>query len=528
MGPRRDTPDQRDSAQLSRLNHELRTPLNAILGMLELSLGEPLSDTLRDYLTTALRSARSLIEALDGLIDLARAERGQLELESAPLPLRKTLEEALGALQPLAESRGVAISWRVAEGMPEAVAGDARRLRQLFAVLVGHSIQSTAARQVGAELEPVARGADSVTALLIVSDAAGAETERQRFVPPEADTASAGTAARASLGLLLAGELVKAMDGQLWLEGASGSGGRSCCTFRISLADEQALERSGAQPAGPGSAELHLDAAPLPRTDRPLSVLVADDTPANQKVVKAILTRRGHEVELADNGRQALDRLSQRPFDVVLMDAQMPMMDGLEAATAIRRMPDPARSHVPIIAMTAHALRGDRERCLAAGMDDYLPKPIDVASLVARVEFYGTSRHGELLPGGAGAPAAPFAPKSHGPLSESEERMLARLGGDARLLGEVIRLFQQEAPTIVRAMRAALEASDSESLLRGAHSLRGLAGSFDDEPTIEAARTVERYAASGDLADSALALKPLERELARLASALEDLRQRLR
>ena len=253
-------------------------------------------------------------------------------------------------------------------------------------------------------------------------------------------------------------------------------------------------------------------------------MLVVDDTEANQKVVKAVLAKRGHRVELADNGQQALDQLRRREFDVVLMDAQMPLMNGFEATAAIRRLPEVRRSHVPIIAMTAHALQEDRLRCLAAGMDDYLAKPIDVATLVAHVEFYGHS-------------GAMGAARSELEMDSLEKRPMpsqdflagthARLAGDEALLLELIRLFRQDATSLLEKIAAGLSGNDSELATRSAHNLRGLAANFDDARTIAAAGAVENTVAGGVISSGPQhSLTCCAVECGRLIDALTDYERR--
>ncbi len=204
-------------------------------------------------------------------------------------------------------------------------------------------------------------------------------------------------------------------------------------------------------------------------------------------------------------------------FDVVLMDAQMPTMNGLEAATAIRHLPDKARACVPIIAITAHAMREDRQRCLDAGMDDYLSKPVDVAALVSRVEFYGSqSRRGTVL---EEQPSTPAADKDK---RDFIAGALFRLGGDEELLKELIRLFRQDAQSLREKIHSGLAAGDAESTARAAHNIKGLAANFDATAVVEAANDIERQAVQSDLVAAEKLVPTLESELARLLSVLES------
>ena len=495
---------------LAGASHELRTPLNAIVGMLELALGESLPLTLRDYLTTARDSAHSLTVSLDNLLDLARADAGQLPFDSVACDLSEMVSAALGPLSRRSTARRILT--RLHTDLPHDLLGDTHRLQQIIVPLVEYSLKCLDASAVVVEIGLLS--SDRKGAILELGvGARGLVTSEGRiryvpFVPAEASKYSA-----AGLGLTIAQRWIRHLHGELWVDPRPGGDGEFYGTLR--------LERGARRLArGPSPTAAFGFSAPLSDeawagTDRPLNVLVADDTQANQKVMKAVLTKRGHHVELADNGRQALDQVRHRQFDVVLMDAQMPAMNGLEAASAIRSLPDDRRAKVPIIAMTAHAMHEDRQRCLAAGMDDYLSKPIDVAALIARVEFHGTS--------GRSGPLPLDRPVSVAQRDREEDYIsgaLARLGGDAALLHELIRLFRQDAVALVDKMHAGLAIHDAEAVARGAHNLKGLAANFDAAAVVRAAALLERLAGQEKLSTAAGALTELEVALDELTTAL--------
>jgi two-component system sensor histidine kinase/response regulator len=259
------------------------------------------------------------------------------------------------------------------------------------------------------------------------------------------------------------------------------------------------LDRRGA----PGAGQAALDAAdnepmtqnntssrsismPEPATAvRPLRILLAEDNAVNQRLASSLLERRGHTVTVAANGREALAAIDQQSFDVVLMDVQMPEMGGFEATAAIRAKEHAFTTRQRIIAMTAHAMKGDRERCLAAGMDDYLTKPLDSRQLYAIVE------------------ALPDEPWRRGPIEPVRpaisDEVLARVGGDHQLLAEISRLFVDDAPQHLQRIRTALDARDSGSLRRAAHALKGAAANFDADKVVETARVLEEMGRTGDL-----------------------------
>ena len=284
-------------------------------------------------------------------------------------------------------------------------------------------------------------------------------------------------------------------------------------------------------------------------TARDLSVLMAEDTPANQEVVTSVLRRRGHAVTVVENGREAVDLATKRHFDVVLMDLTMPVMDGYEATAAIRQREKHGGRHVPIIAMTAHAAPEDQERCMAAGMDAYLAKPIDVAKLVRLVESsaekavsparsapetrlaetaYPQTRardDGEAGSASIGALSGATHPSEQDADAIDYQGALDRLGGDSDLFRRIIDLFDEDAPGLLQAIREAAAAADPSQLRRAAHSLRGLAANFGAQDAMRSASRLEQMGIAGQVADAGQAITELQREIERLDKALTPYRR---
>jgi two-component system sensor histidine kinase/response regulator len=246
-------------------------------------------------------------------------------------------------------------------------------------------------------------------------------------------------------------------------------------------------------------------AADLP--ERRFHVLLAEDNVVNQRLAASVLKRRGHKVTIVGNGREALAALEHRSFDLVLMDVQMPEMGGLEAASAIRERErgESDVPRVPIVAMTAHAMRGDRERCLAAGMDEYLTKPLDSRLLCTTVEALA-----------AGQPSRP----SPAPLPAVSDQVLARVGGDRELLAEISRLFIDDAPRHLEKIHQAIHARDGESLRRAAHVLKGAAANFDAAGLVDAARALEEIGRAANFDEHEAAWRALTFETERLIAEL--------
>ncbi|HEY3789802.1 MAG TPA: response regulator, partial [Urbifossiella sp.] len=244
---------------------------------------------------------------------------------------------------------------------------------------------------------------------------------------------------------------------------------------------------------------------------RSLNVLLAEDNPVNQRVAVRMLEKGNHKVTLARHGGEAVAAWEPGRFDVVLMDVQMPEMDGFEATRTIREREENTGTRTPIVAMTAHAMVGDRERCLDAGMDEYLPKPVHRLELLRILAW---------------AASSPFvvdpepAPIEEVPSALDRESAIDRLGGDRELFDEVAALFSVDAPTLLEELRSALGAGDAVRLKRAAHTLKGSAGYVGGEPAAAAAQALEAIAASGSLDTASEAFELLERELDRLISAL--------
>ena len=250
---------------------------------------------------------------------------------------------------------------------------------------------------------------------------------------------------------------------------------------------------------------------------RRLSVLVAEDTPANQKVIMTILEERGHRVTVAVDGREAMEHVATSQFDVILMDLQMPVMDGYQAMCAIRALESRSNNHTPIIALTAHSAGPDREACLEAGMDAYLTKPLDVAELISVLE--ATAEQPRLV-------HADTSSVEHDDVSEETVADLTatmkRLGGDAALLKRFVEVFEEDAPQLLQDLRSALARDDSEAAVRAAHSLRGLAANFSASSVVEQASLIEALAKKHDLAGAVAILPRLSAAVSQLSHFLKS------
>jgi CheY-like chemotaxis protein/HPt (histidine-containing phosphotransfer) domain-containing protein len=508
---------------VANISHELRTPLGVILGMTELALLEDLSPKVRDYLQTAKDSAEVLLRLLNDILDFSKMDAGGFALESCPFRLRAVLDETMRSFSAKAREKGLVLACDLPRSVPDALVGDPVRLRQILTNLLGNALKFTERGEVVVRVSVAACASDEVCLQFAVCDTGigiSPEDQGRIFAPfAQGDSSTTRIYGGTGLGLAIVSELVSMMGGRLWLESEPGRGSTFYFTARFpQLADQP-------PPVHPWVVPL---AMPQEQAPHPLRVLLVEDTRANQEVVKKILERRGHRVEVADDGREALRRFQQQPFDVVLMDLQMPGMDGFQATEQLRALEGPRPSRVPIVAMTAHALSGDRPRCLAAGMDGYLAKPVHAREVVEAVEQY-SPHDGET----SSVPASPrpcvsassSAASASSPAETAvfrPEVALERLDGSRDLLHDVVEFFFEDSPELLEEIHAGLEPGDGRRVERAAHSLKGLSANLEAPEVVEAARRLEQMAHQGDLAAAGPLIANLDQQIARLKEALND------
>ena len=363
---------------LATISHEIRTPMNGILGTTELLLDSALSPSQRHYAKTAHSSATALLALVDDVLDLSRIEAGKLTLRHTPFDLRALVGEAVDLMAAIARDKPIMLDCLLPPGLPERVVGDPVRLRQLLVNLLNNAVKFTDRGRVDVEVSPL--GLDAAGALRLrfeVRDTGiGIAPEHLESVFDAFTQADASTTRRhggSGLGLAIAKELVDLMGGELGVDSRVGQG--STFWFELSL---QPIDDTPIAEPDPDQA----DGAGLAAR-----VLLAEDDAINQMVVEAMLGRLGCQVEVAPDGAAACDAAARGRYDLILMDCHMPVMDGFEATRRIREHEAQRRAaHTPIVALTADALAGDRERCLQAGMDDYMTKPVSTATLASVVE----------------------------------------------------------------------------------------------------------------------------------------------
>jgi len=399
---------------LATMSHEIRTPMNGILGMIDLAQGTEVDVERHELLATAHTSAQALLQILGDVLDFSKIEAGHLRLEATRFDVREVAQQSLQLVSVLASAKGLALRCSVAPTVPAAVCGDPLRIRQVLLNLLGNAIKFTERGSVELQVKPRVDHTGQPTLEYAVRDTGiGIAPEHHAVVFEAFTQAEMSTSRRfggTGLGLSISRRLAGLMGGTLTLDSALGVGSTFTLTVPcvevhealVPAPERLVTEAPVAEAPAPVAPE---PLAPMPRprttapprrTARPLVVLLVEDNLVNQRVARLLLERWGHSVSVAGNGLEALEALGTAQFDVVLMDMQMPELDGVEATRRVRAQGISARSggRLPILAMTANSLAGDRELCLEAGVDDYVAKPIDVDKLFTLLEAIGARQVG--------------------------------------------------------------------------------------------------------------------------------------
>lgn len=510
-----DEANRAKSEFVANISHEVRTPLNAVIGLTELALKTPDNATQREYMEMIKASGETLLNLANDVLDLSKIESGKWELDIVDFGLRETVQKGVGALAFQSGMKGLDFRVSIAADIPDRLYGDPQSLRQVLTNLVGNAVKFTEKGEVvltvsversATSLFPVGRrvsslyGQEPVMLHFSVRDTGIGIPEEKHGRIFESFTQADGSMTRryggTGLGAAISKKLVELMGGKIWFESKPGLG--STFHFRVEFGRcEQEKERG---------------VCPAEDEIRPLNILLAEDNSFNQRVIADSLKMNGHQVTIAGNGKEAIEQWEKGAYDLVLMDVQMPEMSGLEATEAIRRKESERGRHTVIIAISANAMKEDREKCLHAGMDDYISKPVDMKELLRKLgknKKAGESGDGHVL---SGDRIAGLFNLNSMPGLKNNREMLERYA----------RSFMKDMNDEMGNMERAFREGNHEQLRKSAHTIKGMSGHLKSDQIMRIAREIERMGAENDLKAAAEKFLELKIHFADVARIIDN------
>lgn len=477
---------------LANMSHEIRTPINGIVGMIDLTLNTKLDDEQKDNLITAKACANSLLSIINDVLDFSKMEAGKMIIQNVNFNIKELIEELIKTHSPRAVEKRLELNYTFSSTIPQFIAGDPNRLRQILNNLISNAIKFTDSGDVTLTVKNIKDAKDIVEILFIVSDTGiGIANEDIGLLFKSFSQIDGSFTKRycgTGLGLVISKQLVEMMGGEIWVESEKGKGSKFYFNLKFQIGSNVT--------ENPIRERLQLPL--IDKTTKPLNILMVEDDRLNQKVLMKMLKEKGHNVELACNGIEALVHFEQKKYDIVLMDIQMPEMDGIEATKRIREK-EGLKSHTPIIALTAYALNGDKERFLSLGMDGYVSKPVQMDDLFYTIEVMTRDKNKE---------------KSSIPdkVEIGDNGEITFINNGFYQPNKQILPVLSEIAEYIKEIESANENFDFIVLEKRAHEIKVLSNKIDANKIKDAAFKVELAARRGNLDDAAKYIEKMKCE----------------
>jgi PAS domain S-box-containing protein len=503
--------NQAKSEFLANMSHEIRTPMNGIIGSAQLLLRSNMNSVQQRYVETIVSSGTFLLEIINDILDYSKIEAHKLELETIDFNLRNLLDEVTVSFLSRSAEKDIAIVLSASPSLATHVSGDKHRLRQILNNLVGNAVKFTQQGQVTIECHTTAETSTHTTLKFVVSDTGiGIPANRLDFIFEkfsQVDSSVTRNYGGSGLGLAISKNLVEKMGGQIGVSSTVGQG--SQFWFTVALAKANGIQTA---PTPPSNAPAKLDTIlAQPKKKRSEKLLLVEDNETNRMIALAILEELGFEASTANDGAEALKELSTNEFDLVLMDVQMPVMDGYEATRHIRAGKGVKNPRIPILGLTANALAGEDKKCLAAGMNAYLSKPVVIASLEATLNTWLSQTH-KASSNPTGTKANAQALRAFNP-----DSLIMRVSNLDHVATKIVDVFLRDATKMIQTLENHLVVGDAHNSEISAHALKGAAAAASAEIVSQIALQMENAAKKGDLQSARSALVSLP-------NAIEDYR----